>query len=676
MLILGLIFFSAITAFVTLSCSSGSDSSMAGLILMSGENNGTPTPTPAPVPTPEPNEPKPEPAPDPEPEPTPTPAPNDPVIDESTINWDKTITLNTNCISVNDVNLIFQTTSIPDDSSKSVVFDGTLHISYNKTVKRVDTSTFTLPFNSYSDATPKGYQLKINLKQIFADAVFVSGDVVKISLKDVSMKTENVKFIQMVIVDSSEVAGWYKYLSATHEENIWTLPENQPELEPAPDPEPKPEPAPDPEPEPTPTPEPNEPEPTPDPNPTYVKVAELTRNDYDTSHDAQKEICGIQAKIPLRKALSDFPGMQVNDTYTVTLTGKASREFTAQILFFDDTESGNYSGLSKWGENVTFGTSFSITKDIVLEKLPTSTAVSSKAWDVEKSFSLMIDVPAGVSATADIPPATLSFTEFKVEKKSGGVITNWTLVNDFNSTALAEGWAKADWSNNDMFDCWWDPENITFNESGNGLMKMKISANTNQNHKRDDGYGPVFEYNGAELRTTGTYGYGYYEVRMKPCKASGTNSSFFLYTRDDGNNIEWNEVDIEFITKDMGDGRGLRSIPQFNFFIDNAGEGHELLYTDLEFDASTAFHVYGIEYAADHISWYVDGTKVYTATGCEKDGHNHAQGSLPRRNMQIMVNFWPGRNTSGTNITDWLGEFHYSAPLYAEYDYIKFKAAE
>ena len=139
---------------------------------------------------------EPEPAPDPEPEPTPTPAPNDPVIDESTINWDKTITLNTNCISVNDVNLIFQTTSIPDDSSKSVVFDGTLHISYNKTVKSVDTSTFTLPFNSYSDATPKGYQLKINLKQIFADAVFVSGDVVKISLKDVSMKTENVKFIQ------------------------------------------------------------------------------------------------------------------------------------------------------------------------------------------------------------------------------------------------------------------------------------------------------------------------------------------------------------------------------------------------------------------------------------------------------------------------------------------------
>lgn len=464
MLILGLIFFSAITAFVTLSCSSGSDSSMAGLILMSGENNGTPTPTPAPVPTPEP---KPEPTPDPEPKPT----------------------------------------------------------------------------------------------------------------------------------------------------------------------------------------------------PTYVKVAELTRNDYDTSHDAQKEICGIQAKIPLRKALSDFPGMQVNDTYTVTLTGKASREFTAQILFFDDTESGNYSVLSKWGENVTFGTSFSITKDIVLETLPTSGAVSPKAWDVKKSFSLMIDVPAGVSATADIPPATLSFTEFKVEKKSGGVITNWTLVNDFNSETIASGWEKANWTNGDMFNCWWDPENITFNESGNSLMKMKICKKTNPSYPQ--------AYSGAELRTTGTYGYGYYEVRMKPCKASGTNSSFFLYTKDDKNNIEWNEVDIEFITKDMGDGRGLRSIPQFNFFIDNAGQGHEFLYTDLEFDASTAFHVYGIEYAADHISWYVDGKKVYTATGCKTDGHNHAKGSLPRHNMQIMVNFWPG-----TGVDDWLGHFDYSAPLYAEYDYIKFKAAE
>ncbi|MBQ5906831.1 MAG: family 16 glycosylhydrolase [Treponema sp.] len=439
-----------------------------------------------------------------------------------------------------------------------------------------------------------------------------------------------------------------------------------------PTPTPTPAPVPTPEPEPTPTPAPNEPEPTPDPNPTYVKVAELTRNDYDTSHDAQKEICGIQAKIPLRKALSDFPGMQVNDTYTVTLTGKASREFTAQILFYDDTESGNYSGLSKWGENVTFGTSFSITKDIVLETLPTSSAVSPKAWDVEKSFSLMIDVPAGAFATADVPPATLSFTEFKVEKKSGGsdvpVITNWTLVNDFNSATIASGWEKANWTNGDMFNCWWDPENITFNESGNSLMKMKICKNLDPSHKLD---GNVMEYNGAELRTTGTYGYGYYEVRMKPCKASGTNSSFFLYTRDDEHNIEWNEVDIEFITKDMGDGRGLRSIPQFNFFIDNAGEGHEFLYTDLEFDASTAFHVYGIEYAADHISWYVDGKKVYTATGCEEGDHNHAQGSLPRHNMQIMVNFWPG-----TGVDDWLGHFDYSAPLYAEYDYIKFKAAE
>ena len=266
----------------------------------------------------------------------------------------------------------------------------------------------------------------------------------------------------------------------------------------------------------------------------------------------------------------------------------------------------------------------------------------------------------------------MSFTEFKVEKKSGGsdapVITNWTLANDFNSATIASGWEKANWTNGDMFNCWWDPENITFNESGNSLMKMKICQNSDSSHKLD---GNVMDYNGAELRTTGTYGYGYYEVRMKPCKASGTNSSFFLYTRDDGNNIEWNEVDIEFITKDMGDGRGLRSIPQFNFFIDNAGEGHEFLYTDLKFDASTEFHVYGIEYAADHISWYVDGTKVYTAAGCKTGGHNHAQGSLPRHKMQIMVNFWPG-----TGVDDWLGQFNYSAPLYAEYDYIKFKAAE
>lgn len=240
--------------------------------------------------------------------------------------------------------------------------------------------------------------------------------------------------------------------------------------------------------------------------------------------------------------------------------------------------------------------------------------------------------------------------------------SEWTLVNYFNSSSLAAGWDKANWTNGSMFNCWWNPDNVTFNDNNNGLMTIKISENTNAAHVSDE---KKMDYNGGELRTTATYGYGYYEVRMKPCKKSGTNTSFFLYTKDDNKNIPWNEIDIEFITRDN------KTIPQFNYFVDNKGEGHEFVYEDISFDASEDFHVYGIEYMRDYIKWYVDGSLVYTATGCTVDNHNHSKNTLPSHNMQIMMNFWPGKE-----VDDWLGPFNYTEPLYAYYDYVKFKAVE
>ena len=88
----------------------------------------------------------------------------------------------------------------------------------------------------------------------------------------------------------------------------------------------------------------------------------------------------------------------------------------------------------------------------------------------------------------------------------------------------------ADWENGDMFNCKWEPSNISFS---NGIMDMKIDRSGDK-------------YTGAEYRTKKYFGYGYYQVSMKPIKNDGVVSSFFTYTGpSDG--TTWDEIDIEFL---------------------------------------------------------------------------------------------------------------------------------
>ncbi len=221
-------------------------------------------------------------------------------------------------------------------------------------------------------------------------------------------------------------------------------------------------------------------------------------------------------------------------------------------------------------------------------------------------------------------------------------ITEWTLENDFDSATYdSSKWACADWTNGDMFNCGWVPNHISFE---NGIMTIKMD-NTKSHDKN---------YSSGEFRSVNKYSYGYYETKMKPCKYTGTNSSFFLYTGP-SNGDPWDEIDIEFLGKDT-------TKVQFNYFVNGQG-GHEYM-CDLGFDASEDLHTYGIEYGNGYINWYVDGICVY---GVTKKGSQ----SFPSHKMQVMTNFWPG-----TGVDAWLGAFNYTTPLYDEYDYIKFKIYE
>ena len=193
------------------------------------------------------------------------------------------------------------------------------------------------------------------------------------------------------------------------------------------------------------------------------------------------------------------------------------------------------------------------------------------------------------------------------------------------------------WTNGSMFNCTWRKRNGCIFD---GSMKLTI----------DKDMLDLPPYSGAEFRSRDFYGYGMYEVVMKPIKNDGVVSSFFTYTGPSDNN-PWDEIDIEFLGKDT-------SKVQFNYFTDGKGN-HEYLY-DLGFDASEDFHTYGFDWKSDSVTWYVDGEAVYTATE-----------NIPSTPSKIMMNVWPG-----TGVDGWLNAFDGTVPLTAEYRSVNFTPTE
>lgn len=216
--------------------------------------------------------------------------------------------------------------------------------------------------------------------------------------------------------------------------------------------------------------------------------------------------------------------------------------------------------------------------------------------------------------------------------------------NDINSGAtvyanFSEGkspyFEAADgWSNGSCFDCVWRESNVTFT---NNALNLTIDVDSSL----------LYNYSGAEYRTKDLYHYGYYETSMQPIKNNGVVSSFFTYTGPSDNN-PWDEIDIEFLGKDT-------TKVQFNYYTNGVGN-NEFIY-DLGFDASLEYHKYGFDWQASYITWYVDGTAVYTATE-----------NIPVTPGKIMINAWPGIGVDG-----WLKAYDGNVPLTAKYEWITYR---
>jgi endo-1,3-1,4-beta-glycanase ExoK len=240
------------------------------------------------------------------------------------------------------------------------------------------------------------------------------------------------------------------------------------------------------------------------------------------------------------------------------------------------------------------------------------------------SLTLVLCLPAPITQAQTDDPSYLPFSDDL----------------DTYNTAL---WHKADgWTNGDPFDCGWQADNVIFD---GGVMTLQIDDTGCPCNKRD--------YASGEYRSNGHYRYGTYTVRMKAVAQSGVVSSFFIYTGPSEGN-PWDEIDIEIT--------GNRPTQlQTNYYTNGVG-GHEAVI-DLGFDASADFHTYRIEWLPDEINWYVGDPPVLIHS---EDGSN---GELPTTSGRIMMNFWPGTDT----VNAWLGEFTYTVPIQAQYDFVSFE---
>lgn len=240
--------------------------------------------------------------------------------------------------------------------------------------------------------------------------------------------------------------------------------------------------------------------------------------------------------------------------------------------------------------------------------------------------------------------SVLSACKLRDEPLTGSMLADFT-KGEAETFFASDGWANSEW-----FNSAWTADNISYE---GGKMSLSITENP------DGDYTTHNEYFGGEARTYQFFGYGDYEVRMKPSSAVGTVSAFFTCTGDydigqDGTPNPWDEIDIEF--------RGnLKNIVQFNYFVDGVG-GHEHEY-NLGFDATAEFHEYGFRWTSEYIVWFVDDEPVYKVTASAKN-------PLPSTPGRILMNHWCGVPDSA----GWMGKYEGVSDKTTQYEWVKTSA--
>lgn len=140
-------------------------------------------------------------------------------------------------------------------------------------------------------------------------------------------------------------------------------------------------------------------------------------------------------------------------------------------------------------------------------------------------------------------------------------------------------------------------------------------------------------YRSGAFASNGAFSQGRFEAEIRAAAGSGLITGFFLH-RD----APRQEIDIEFAGADP---RRMLA----NIFFNPGDDGATLRFgyrgspawIDLGFDATTDFHLYGIDWQPHRVAWLVDGTIVHERVGWDPT-------PIPHLPMRLHANLWIPRS--------------------------------
>lgn len=141
-------------------------------------------------------------------------------------------------------------------------------------------------------------------------------------------------------------------------------------------------------------------------------------------------------------------------------------------------------------------------------------------------------------------------------------------------------------------------------------------------------------YSSASLTSKKLHKFGRYEVVMKPAKAEGVVTAFFLHRTN-----PWQEIDIEILGKDT-------TKLLINVYFNPGKEGTNCNYgnrgtpviINLNFDAADDYHQYAIEWEPHEMRWYVDDELIHVRSEWQST-------PIPNLPMGVYCSIWPPRST-------------------------------
>ncbi len=154
----------------------------------------------------------------------------------------------------------------------------------------------------------------------------------------------------------------------------------------------------------------------------------------------------------------------------------------------------------------------------------------------------------------------------------------------------------------------------------------------------------------AEMKTREKYGYGRYEVIMRPSGERGVVSTFFTYTGPWSGDPQ-DEIDIEFV------GNRPSGI-EYNYW--RAGRKGAYSREPLGFNFSERMNLYAFEWHPDEIIWYVNGVEHYRSP--------RDSARMPSHAGNIYLSAWTGVKAMHA----WTGAPQFEESAQAEYACVSF----